>query len=103
MSIVYKRKGLRSLAKQLGVRKDWHEPDEQQVTVEVRGNRFDNAGCWGREDEARQLAQSVQNRWNPNVEMYVIVSKNDQPIAEVNLADLFAWACGYDDTDLTKR
>lgn len=27
-----------------GVREDWHEPDEQQVTAKVEGRYFDNAG-----------------------------------------------------------
>ena len=33
-----------ALAGELGVRMDWHEPDEQEVTAKVRGVSFDNAG-----------------------------------------------------------
>ena len=35
------------LAQRLGVRPDWHEPDEQEVTARVFGVLFDNAGFYG--------------------------------------------------------
>ena len=33
-----------NLAETLGVRSDWHEPDEQGVTAKCVGRKFDNAG-----------------------------------------------------------
>ena len=56
----------------LGVRDDWHEPDEQGVTVMVTGDNFDNAG--------------VGN------EMKVLVMKEGVPIFGINLATLFSLA-----------
>jgi hypothetical protein len=67
---------------ELGVREDWHEPDEQDVDVEVHGNVFDNAGAWGLDTQAPYEA----------VEKFIVLKKNGQPVAEVNLATLFAWA-----------
>jgi hypothetical protein len=66
------------LARELKVRKDWHEPDEQGITVELGGTSFDNA-C---SDEH---------------ETHILIKKYGEPIAMVNLATLFAWACGYQD------
>jgi len=34
---------LKELKLKLGVRNDWHEPDEQNVVVEMVNGRFDNA------------------------------------------------------------
>jgi len=66
----------------LMVRDDWHEPDEQNVEVDVHGSVFDNAGIWGLNTEA---PYSI-------VEKFVVLKKDGEPIAEVNLATLFAWA-----------
>jgi len=68
------KKQLQQLAKDLDVRADWHEPDEQDVSVEIFGERFDNAGV---ADE---------------ISVYII--RNEKLIARVNLATLFAFACG---------
>jgi hypothetical protein len=73
---------LRDLAVELGVRPDWHEPDEQEVGAEVYGESFDNAGFWG----AERLVSG------PGMEMWVRLYKDGQPVADVNLATLFAWA-----------
>lgn len=82
-----------ALAKELGVRRDWHEPDEREVTAEVRGKSFDNAGFWGIRDEADMLARSGHSGALA-VEQYVVLYQDGQPVAEVNLATLFAFACG---------
>ena len=60
------------LADYLGVRNDWHEPDEQEVTAEVTGTSFDNAGFGS--------------------EMTLIIKQDGKPVAEVNLATLCAMA-----------
>lgn len=80
------RSELVELAARLGVRADWHEPDEQDVTAETYGMSFDNAGFWadGRSDGKRYE------------EMYVELRKDGEPVAAVNLATLFAWATGFD-------
>lgn len=68
---------LRDLAEFLKVRHDWHEPDEQEVTVKVQGSKFDNAGVEG--------------------EREVIIYQAKYPIAKINLATLFAFATRTDD------
>jgi hypothetical protein len=73
------------LARGLKVRPDWHEPDEQGVTAQVSGASFDNAGFWG---AGATIAPEA-------LEMWVTLYKDGRPVAEVNLATLFAWACGY--------
>ena len=72
------------LAGKLGVRADWHEPDEQDVTATMHGKSFDNAGFW---PEPRFVRE----------EMYVTLWQYDEPVAHVNLATLFAWAAGLED------
>lgn len=102
VEIVTRREQLCLLATYLGVRPDWHEPDEQRITARVEGNEFDNAGFW-----PEPTAHGTQ-------ELHVILSRiydNDhddscpsdgscghqriEDIAAVNLATLLAWATGY--------
>ena len=73
---------------QLGVRPDWHEPDEQDVTAHVGGHCFDNAGFWPESNCSQSLRDAQAT------EMYVELRKDGLPIAQVNLATLFAIACG---------
>ena len=89
------RDNLVALANELGVRRDWHEPDEQGVTAEVRGKSFDNAGFWGIKDEAEFLTRHGHGGVSA-VEMYVTLYKDGEPVAEVDLATLFAFATGYE-------
>jgi hypothetical protein len=65
------------LAKKLGVRADWHEPDEQGVTVKITGKQFDNA--MGNTDSGEI-----------NVHFY----QEGKEVGAVNLATLCAMAAG---------
>jgi hypothetical protein len=87
---------IKALAAKLGVRLDWHEPDEQKVTVQVAGDTFDNAGHWGTAWDASRAR--YQEELGPRIhlgggEFCVTVLQDGQPVAEVNLATLFALAC----------
>lgn len=82
------RKELLQLARNLGVRPDWHEPDEQEVTARVFGQDFDNAM-----PPATWLATEGDNE--PHAEQYVVLYREGEAVAAVNLATLFAWATGY--------
>lgn len=64
----------------LGMRRDWHEPDEQDVDVEVHGEMFDNAGFW-------PIDGSLEAH-----EIHVIIRQANMPVAAINLATLLAWA-----------
>lgn len=81
---IYRKSQLKGLATLLEVRKDWHEPDEQDLTVEVRGSTFDNAGFWPDSTSA-------------TMEVHVVIKQHDKPIAAINLATLLAWATGLED------
>jgi hypothetical protein len=86
---------LRRLAAELHMRADWHEPEEQGVTAEVRGKNFDNAGFWGYSWRTRPEVYQLPED-HPDLasgEIYVTLYKEDKPVAEVNLATLFALAC----------
>jgi hypothetical protein len=78
-----------ALAGELGVRRDWHEPDEQDVTVEVQGVSFDNAGTWPAFNGGFAVPEHI-------VEMHVIIQQDGQDVAAVNLATLCAWASGLE-------
>lgn len=82
---------LKELARELKVRSDWHEPDEAGVTATVQGTSFDNAGFWG--EPMYELARAAMNLSPDSVELWVTLHKNDEPVAEINLATLFAFAC----------
>jgi hypothetical protein len=102
MKIIRTRAELRELARELGVRPDWHEPDEQSLTARVHGTSFDNAmgiGDWygaGRDGV-------------PQAELHVILYRvpswsdfggtEPEPLAVVNLATLFAWAADVERDD----
>jgi len=91
---------LAELAKRLRMRSDWHEPDEQNVTAEVRGDAldFDNTGAWPASEVQYPGADGRQG------ELHVVLCRKEldergvalkgPDIAAVNLADLFAWATG---------
>lgn len=94
---IHSRAALIEFAETHGLRTDWHEPDEQEITATIDGESFDNAGFW-------PLA-SEPNLDRRAVEMYVTLRKSSieegqqlkgAPLAYVNLATLFAWATGYE-------
>lgn len=104
MRIITTRQQLIDLARELGVRSDWHEPDEQGLTARVEGFTFDNAGFWPMADALRSGYLTTRS-----VEQHVILSRmeydddngsrvydqhNSEDIAAINLATLLAWACG---------
>lgn len=76
MQLINTRSEFTALAAELGVRPDWHEPDEQEVSARVEGDRLDNAtGASGACGELR-----------------VVITRDGEPVAAVNLASLCAWA-----------
>jgi len=79
---ITKQDELQQLALDLGVREDWHEPDEQDLTLEFSGKLFDNSGIWG-----HKVAIAPDS-----LEQYVTIRKKDMPVAEINMATLLAWA-----------
>lgn len=85
MRRITERSELVELAGELGVRVDWHEPDEQGVTASTHGVTFDNAGFWG-----KPYLSSFDG--HEFTEQYAVLYRGDEPVAAVNLATLFAWA-----------
>jgi hypothetical protein len=92
------RDDLVALANKLGMRADWHEPDEKGVTARFYGKDFDNAGFWGeaeiervKHERARGYAAGLNG-----LEMWVAVFHDGERVAEVNLATLFAFATGFE-------
>lgn len=84
------RNDLLDLRNRLDVRYDWHEPVNQDVTVEIRGKHFDNAGFWD-DDHAGRGSDGKDYE-----ELHVAILQDGDQVATVNLATLFAWATGYD-------
>lgn len=77
------REGLKYIARKLGVRGDWHEPDEQGITIRVQGSSFDNAGFW---------PTGFGESYGPHREYHVVIEQDGEDVAAVNLATLFAIA-----------
>ena len=77
---------LAALAQRLGLRPDWHEPDEQNVSVRMVGAGFDNA--MGPEFLKGRTEQELKD---PMFELSVIIEHDGKPVAAVNLATLLAW------------
>jgi hypothetical protein len=88
-------------ARRMGVRPDWHEPDEQALGSRVEGCSFDNAGFWPGETARMSDERSV--------ELHVIFSRMEvgedgwlapvEDIAAVNLATLCSWAAGFEEIE----
>ena len=86
---IMERHELIELARELKVRHDWHEPDEQGLTARVYGDSFDNAmgpGYWYGPEPKR-------------AELYIELFKDGVPIAQINLATLLAWASQSEQSD----
>lgn len=94
MKVINTRAELAALAKELGLRPDWHEPDNQSVTAVFGGDSFDNAMPPG---------HSYGGTAQPHAEMHITLYRTEwnnalgrdlpvEPLAVVNLATLFAWA-----------
>ena len=92
--IISTREQLRQFATHHGLRPDWHEPDEQGITAEVRGQGLDNALPTG---EWYGLA-GMRPGDHPRAELHVVFYRATryeypgEPVAVVNLANLCAWA-----------
>ena len=84
MKRITEKSELVALARELGVRPDWHEPDEQDVTVTTHGRSFDNAGFWPARDGLLASASFL--------ERHVVIKQDGKAVAAVNLATLLAWA-----------
>lgn len=80
---------LKDFAKQYGLRPDWHEPDEESIDAKVKGKIFDNAGFWGVDFDPKPFGITP--------EMSVVLYHKNKPVAEINLATLFAFACDTDE------
>jgi hypothetical protein len=85
---ITKRDDLVALQDVLGVSPDWHEPDEQMVTATVHGSEFDNAGYWGSDLTLDDVITDGMEQW-------VVLYQDGKPVAEINLATLFAFATGH--------
>jgi hypothetical protein len=103
MELIHTRAQFVDFARRMGVRPDWHEPDEQGLTARVEGTPldFDNAGSWPAENGTNPPAELRTKGWEGTVELHVIFSEKDveagkavrgRDIACVNLATLCAWA-----------
>lgn len=88
------RAQLQHLAHTLGVRRNWHEPDEQEVTAAVHGTDLDNAGFWGHDGHGKLVTYGDP----PRQELWVELFRDGEPVAEINLATLLAFATGWGGT-----
>lgn len=73
---------LAALAQTLRVRPDWHEPDEQEVDVRIRGNHLDNA-----------MGSTMRDIGDDNEagEYNIVITREGRDVAVVNLATLLSW------------
>lgn len=71
------------LAHDLGVRPDWHEPDNQGVGARIRGNHLDNA-----------MGSTISDIGEDNTsgEFNIVITHDGEDVAVINLANLLAWA-----------
>ena len=95
MERINSAKELNELAKELRVRPDWHEPDEQEVNARIIGSHLDNA--MGADPDADEKVDvyhdpdgSVRTlHWG---EYNIVITKKGKDVAVVNLAELLSWS-----------
>lgn len=95
MKRIVERDQLRQLAQELGVRPDWHEPDEQDVGAKVYGTHLDCAGFWAyRTDQSPHpdIEELHVILWRTRYDEKTGRREDVEPIAAINLATLLAWA-----------
>ena len=94
MKKINNAKELNELAKELRVRPDWHEPDEQEVNARIIGSHLDNA--MGADPDADEKVEVMHDpdgsvrilHWG---EYNVVITKKGKDVAVVNLAELLTW------------
>jgi len=64
-----------------GLRSDWHEPDEREISARVVGDHLDNA-----------MGPTVDRNCG---ELNVVLTKDGEDVAVVNLATLLAWGAAH--------
>ena len=74
---------LKSLRDRLGARQDWHEPDEQGLTVEFVYSKYDT--------EKEGNFDNAFTRGDH--ESHLVIRKYGKPVAKINIAMLLCWAC----------
>lgn len=78
------------IARELGVRDDWHEPDEIGVYARVIGDHLDNA-MGSTHDRNCGEYNVILTRWDTDQD-------GEQDVAVVNLATLLSWAARAGET-----
>ena len=78
---------LAALADRLGLRRDWHEPDEQEVSARLVGTHLDNAMGPG-----FIRGKSDTELEDPMTEFYAIIEHDGEQVAAVSICSLLAWA-----------
>lgn len=82
-----------------GIRSDWHEPDEQDITATVIGHNLDNAST--HVDDVYDHDRSYDSFTVVLHEQAIdeensLVTGPGKPLAYVNLAQLLSWACNFE-------
>lgn len=75
---IHSRNELLTVMRRLGIPANWHEPDQAGVSAIIHGDHLDNAGIYTAD----------------YAEFRMVILKDGQTVARVNLATLFAIASG---------
>ena len=90
------REEMKELQKELGVRHDWHEPDESGVEIIFVGRKFDNAmPTFAVSTYENGSPKEVVEPTHPNYldhicENSIVFLKHSKPIAAINVA-IWCW------------
>ncbi len=106
MRNITRREDLIAFQCEHGVRRDWHEPDEQDIDAwPAVGLNFDNACCdptdfdvgYARRQDDGGIYDTVYRVLpiKPGAEHGVVLFHEGEPVAFVNLACLLAFATGW--------
>jgi hypothetical protein len=82
-----------ALRDSMGVRTDWHEPDEQEVSVSIVSTKYVGNSTY---NLTETKVRNFDNAYGDKTEAHIVIYKNGCVAGKLNLAYLLSLACGND-------
>jgi hypothetical protein len=87
------QESLVALRDSMGCRRDWHEPDEQEVEVAFVNPRYVGDSTY---NLVETRLRKFDNAFSNETEAHLVIYKKGKVAGKINLAYLLSLACGHD-------
>jgi len=82
-----------ALRDSIGVRPDWHEPDESEVSVSIVSPKYVGNSTY---KLTETKAKGFDNAYGDKTEAHIVIYKDGKVAGKLNLCYLLSLACGND-------